>query len=1000
MLAGNLERIWNRPEREMSTYRGPGLTGRLGGGRVSDGVHVVQGSAEFRLLGPVEARIDGRRADIGHARQRSVLAVLLADANTVVPPGRVAERVWGQDVPETATGLVYGYVSRLRRRLTGVVSLVRVPEGYRLEAEPESIDLHRFRHMVAKARTAGDDARAASLLADALALWRGAAFTGLTSPWLEHLRRALEHERLAATIDHFEVQLRLGRDAGVLGDLRELLACQPFDERAAGLFMRAAHGSGRRAEALECYHLLRSRLVDELGVEPGAPLQKLFCQLLRDDPALTGRRGSPQRPLPVPAQLPHDVARFAGRAAELAALDHLLAGGKAGPAGQAMSVSAVDGAAGVGKTALAVHWAHRVVGHFPDGQLFANLCGFEARHPAAPGEILGRFLRALGVGPQNIPAEVEEQAALYRSLLTGKRVLVVLDNALNSGQVRPLLPGSSGCLALVTSRKRLGGLVALDGACQLTLEPLASEEALALLTQVAGTSRVAAEQDAARQICELCGFLPLTVRMAAARAVARPRRRLAELAEELARPGQRLALTSGDEPTIRDVLSWSCRALDPEAARLFRLLGLYPRASISTPCAAVLAGIPEASAQRQLQALAGAHLLEDDGHDRYRLPALLRLYAAERSHDEPGPQRADALGRMLAWYLHTAAAASQILAPRPPLSLAPPPPGVLPLPLHDQAQALAWFEAERPSIVAATSQAADAGQHTLAWQLPIACWDFFYRRKHLADWLATSTVALASAQQAGDRYGQGWAWQSLGDAYQDMRQFSEAISHLQQALAIRHQIGDRPGEGWALGNLGECHFHQRNYARALSFYQQAAATQRDAGDQWGLAISLTNAGEASRNLGRPGDAFAACQQALGIHRQIGDQHSEAWTLNNLASLHQRERCWAEALGHARQALAIQADIDDQWGQSITLTNLAGIHDATGQPAQAIERYQRALTIQRHLADQHAQAQTLTRLARILQRARQPDAARSCLRQASDLSNGADDRDAGDSLPAG
>jgi tetratricopeptide (TPR) repeat protein len=642
--------------------------------------------------------------------------------------------------------------------------------------------------------------------------------------------------------------------------------------------------------------------------------------------------------------------------------------------------------AGVGKTALATHWAHRVTGQFPDGQLFADLRGFAARCPVPPGEILGRFLRALGVSPRDVPAAVEEQGALYRSLLTGKRMLLVLDNARSTEQVRPLLPGSSGCLVLITSRNRLSGLVALDGACRITLDPLAPEEAVALLVQVAGARRVAAEPDAADQICRQCGFLPLTLRMAAAQATARPGRGLGELADALARPGQQLDLGSDERTTVRAMLSWSYRALSPEAARLFGLLGLHPGSSVSAPCAAVLAGLPEPAARRQLQALASAHLLEQADGDHYRFPGLLRLYAAEHCGDVPGPRRADAVSRMLSWYLHTAAAASQILAPRPPPPLAPPPPGVQPLPLPSQAQALAWFEAERASILAATRQAADAGQHVLAWQLLVACWDFFYRRKHLADWLTLSTTGLASAQRIGDRYGEAWAWQSLGDAYRDLRQFSQAISHLEQALAIRRQIGDRPGEGWALANLGACYQDQQQYGNALSFYRQAAAAGRDAGDHWGVAISLTNAGEASRDLGWFRGALTACQRALAIHRQLGDQHSEAWTLNNLARIYHRQQRWTEALDHTRQALAIQQEIDDPWGQSITLTSLAEINDATGQPAQAIECYQQALNIQRDLADQPGQADTLTRLAGILQRTRQLDAARACLRQASELSD--------------
>ncbi len=646
----------------------------------------------------------------------------------------------------------------------------------------------------------------------------------------------------------------------------------------------------------------------------------------------------------------------------------------------------IDGAAGVGKTALALRFSHEAASRFPDGQLYLNLRGFDPRQAPLPThDALGHLLRGLGAEPQLIPPDAEDQAGMYRTLTSGKRMLIVLDNAATARQVRPLLPGSESCLTLLTSRNRLGGLVSIDGAHQITLGMLSREEAVALLARIAGISRVDAEPDAAADVCRLCGYLPLALRIAAARIAARPHLRLHELAGELAPAAARLDMASDDELTsVRGVFSWSYRVIPPRAGHFFRLLSLHAGSDISAPCAAALTGTGTAGAQRLLQALADAHLLEETGNDRYCTHDLLRLYAAERASHEPARQRADAVQRVLAWYLYTAAAGSRILAPRKPFPLVALPPGVTPLHFPGQSQALVWFEAERANIVAATRQAADSQHHDIAWQLPAVSWDFFYRRRHLADWITISTIGLASARRIGDRHGEAWSLHSLGDAVRDSGRPDEAIGHHRRALAIRREIGDRQGEGWTLGNLGLCYEDQRHFTRALTCYRQAAAAERDAGDSWGLGVSLTNIGEASQNLGRFEEGLAACQEALPLHRQIGDQHSEAWTMNNLASIYKHLHRWHDAIDHCHQALAIQRDIDDRWGQSRTLSNLAIIHEATRQYTQAIDSYQQALTLQRGLGDRHGQTTTLSHLARLYEKTGQLSATREYPRQAEEI----------------
>ena len=915
----------------------------------------LMGVADFRLLGPIEVRIGDRLVDLGHARQRLVLVTLLLEVNTVVALDRVVERVWGEEAPQTATDLVYGYVSRLRRGLAGAVGLRHVPGGYRLDADPDLIDVHRFWRLVARARAAPDDEGAAALYADALGLWRGTAFTGVTSRWLEAMRLTLEQERLAAILDHVEVRLRLGSDVGVLSDLRELTARQPLDERAAGLFMRAAYQAGRRAEALERYHQLRRRLADELGVYPGGQLQQLFQDLLHDDPAPMQARGSSRPMARVLAQLPHDVAGFAGRAAEIAALDRLLAK-DAGPATRVMVISAVEGVAGVGKTTLAIHWAHRVLGHFPDGQLFADLRGFDARRPAPPDEILGRFLRALGVSPQDVPTETEEQAALYRSLLAGRRVLVVLDNARTSEQVRPLLPGQAGCLVMVTSRNRLTGLATRDGARQLTLDVLDPVDARALLEQILGADRVTAEQEATADIACLCGYLPLALRIAAEHAMAHHRLTLTSLAAGLGHEQARLDILDQAENTaVRTAFSWSYQALPASAARMFRLLGLHAAAETSAHAAAALSGISPDQVARDLAVLARGHLLEETSPGRYRLHDLLRLYAAERAREEETrPDREAALRRVLDWYLHTADRAGHLLLPqRLRVPLDPPAAGCQPLTFPSYDAALHWCDAECANAVAATRQAAEAGLHDTAWKLPVALLDYFYLRKPWNEWTTAMDVGLAAARRGGDGFGEAALLTSLGVACYDFRKFPDAIGHLRQALTAWHAVGFPAGESVTLPALGAAYRDTGRLAEAVECLHRSQRISRQIGDRWSEAIAIHNLGDTYRQLGDIPAAISHLEQAVSIRRDIRDRYGEAWTLHDLGAAHRDLNHLTDAINCFEHALSIRAEIGDQHGQARTLRQLGAAYHHTGRTTAARNCWHQALAIFQQLGDPRA-----------------------------------------------
>ncbi len=619
---------------------------------------------EFRVLGPVEVWSGGERVDAGHVKQRAVLAVLLLDLGKVVPIDALVDRVWG------------GYVARLKGMIAAAadsgVALSRRPGGYVLQADPGQVDLYRFRSLVRQAAEADDDQRAAELLGLALGLWRGSALTGLASPWLRTRRETLEQQRIAAVLDYGDVALRQGQHAALTSTLAEEAVTSPANERLIAQLMTAQYRSGRQAEALRWFEQTRRHLAEELGADPRPELKALHQQILRNDPALAGPAQGHRNDAPVPRELPADVRAFTGRLAELAGLDRLLACASAEPA--AMVISAVAGTAGVGKTALAVHWAHQVAPGFPDGQLYVNLRGYDPGQPMPAAEALAELLRSLGVPGQDIPPEAEERAARYRSLLAGQRMLVVLDNAGSADQVRPLLPGTPDCAVVVTSRDALAGLVARDGATRLDLDVLRPEEAVGLLRTLIG-ARVDAEPGAAAELARQCCRLPLALRVAAELAASRPDMPLGGLASELADLHARLDLleAGGDPRTqVRTVFSWSYRHLDADAARTFRLLGLHPGPDVEPYAAAALTGTTVPQARQALDVLARAHLLAPASPGRYGMHDLLRGYARELTVTlDTGQEQRAALTRLFDHYLHTSATAMDTLFPaehhrRPP----------------------------------------------------------------------------------------------------------------------------------------------------------------------------------------------------------------------------------------------------------------------------------------------------------------------------------------------
>jgi DNA-binding SARP family transcriptional activator/tetratricopeptide (TPR) repeat protein len=924
---------------------------------------------DFRVLGPVEVSLAGERADTGHTPQCAVLAVLLLNTGRSVPLDVLIDRVWGEDPPRSARNLVYGYVGKLRALVARgddpAVTLCRRQDGYRLQAEPDQVDVHRFRRLVAEAAGAAtDDDRAAALLGEAVALWRGPALAGLDSPFLNGMRVRLELERAAAVADLNDIRLRRGEHRAMVGELAGQAAASPADERLIGQLMLALYRSGQQAEALHWFEETRKYLAEQLGVDPGPELGALHAQMLRADrslvvaPPADGRVGAA-----TPRELPADVPAFTGRRAELAELDRLLAAraqasakelGAAGGWVAAAVISVVSGTAGVGKTALALHWAHQVADWFPDGQLYVNLRGFDPGGiPVAPAEAIRGFLDSIGVPPDRIPPKADAQAGLYRSLLAGRQMLIVIDNARDEQQVRPLLPASPGSLVQVTSRGQLAGLAAADGARLLTLDVLPEPEARQLLAARLGSSRVAAEPGAVTEIASLCACLPLALAVAAARAAARPHLPLAALADELRDSSSRLdALDTGDPvASVRAVFSWSYQQLSPGAAEMFRLLGMHPGPDITVPAAASLVGSGQPQARRRLAELTRAHLVAEHRRGRYALHDLLRAYAAGETRDtDSDVHRNEAVARLLDHYLHSARTAALVLTPTSnPKALHPPRPGVTPEQLDTHQQAVAWFEAEHQVLAAAAALADSARSDAHAWQIPWTMLNFLDRGGHWQEWAALQRTAVAAAVRLGDVSAQITSFRLMAAASIRLADYESALAGLMACLPLCEQAGSQADKGYVHYDLAFVAENQERYADALEHAEQALDLFQAAGHQTGQASSTNAVGWYRALLGDHQQACAILQQSLALHRQLGSRFHEAccWGGLGYAQLHLGD--YAEAASSCARALGIFRELGDRLSEATVLDRVGDVHHAAGEPAQARDAWQQALDI---LVDLH------------------------------------------------
>ena len=938
----------------------------------------------LRVLGPVEIPAAGSRTPRQPPQQRLVLGMLALRAGQPVPVAELIDAVWDDQPPRSARGSLQALVTGVRRAIGPVPGgrLDRCGEAYRLQVDADQVDVHRFRFLAAAGREAADrrDRSAAVAAFDrALGLWRGPVLADVPgTAAVAAARSMLAEERLSVIGDRVATLLACGMERQAAAELPGLLVEYSLSERLAGLLIVALYRLGQRDGALRVFRAIRDRLASELGVEPGPELQTLHQRILAGDPDLArdpdlagdpdfsaARQLAPARfARVVPRQLPASPPHFAGRTAELKALDELAARAADGDGRGAVWVLA--GPAGVGKTTLAVHWAHRVADQFPDGQLYVNLRGFAPEgRPVTPAEALRALLRAMGVLLAQIPESRDAQAALYRSMLAGKRMLVLIDNAADAGQVRPLLPGGTGCAALVTSRSQLTGLVAVEGAHPVFLNVLSEPEACELLVGRLGAQRVMAEPAAATELAGLCAGLPLALSVAAARAAARPSFALSALAAELRSDEDRLdalGLAEDADGNVREVLSWSYRQLSAPAARMFRLLGVHQGPDISAAAAASLAGTGVPQARRALAELSGAHLAAESVPDRFGFHDLLRAYASElAAADDPDANSGPAVRRLLDHYLITANTALPLLYPaRDPLVLGEAAPGTTPERVTSRAQARAWFAAEHQVLLAAAAKAAATGFSAHAWQLPTAMSEFLDREGHWHDLAVTQHSALAAAARAGDRTGLAHAHHGLAMACLRLRSYDEGRAHARQAIEAFRELGDPAREARSRIVLGTACGEEGQHAAARRHTELGLRLYRSIGHRAGQAHALTNLGWHTTALGDYEAALGCCQQALGLHRELGNALGEAHTWDYVGYVRDHQGQHDEAIGCYRRALGLLLQVSDRSDQAGVLTRLGDAQRALGDRTEAREAWQQALAVLDDLHHPDA-AQVVSRL---------------------------------------
>jgi DNA-binding SARP family transcriptional activator len=901
----------------------------------------------FRVLGPVEILRHGSVQGPTTAQLRCVLALLLLDLGRTVTAERLITALWPAGPPASALNTVRVYVTRLRRLITGdpAVTLATVGRGWRLDCDPDQVDLYRFRELVARARRT-DGPEAAGLLDEALRLWRGPALADIAGDeWRESLRAGLDEERLAALEDRIEQDISAGAARDVVPELAALVADYPVRERPVQLLMAALGASGRTGEALALYRRTRQYLVDELGVEPGPGLQREHRRLLEHSQEEATRFDRP-----VPQHLPADIAGFTGRTEALARLEHTMGS----------PVAVVTGIPGSGKTTLAVHWAHRAAGAYPDGNLWADLRGFDpAGRALDPEVVLGVFLDALGVPPSQMPAHVEARSALFRSLLAERRMLIVLDNARDEDQVRPLLPGTDACRVLITGRTLLTGLVARHGVQLVSLDVLDRDEARDLLAERIGVHRADAEPEAVSRIIDQCARLPLALAVVAARAAGIPGAPLSALADELESEsapldGFAFAVDSGMD--LRSAFACSYRALSPAAARTFRLLGLHWGPDFTADAVAALSGEPLVRARRTLGELVRLGLVGEFRTGRYRLHDLLAAYAIElaTSEDEEIARR-EAAERLFDWLLRSADAAAAVITPFQFMTDDDHAFGFTFAAPERRKRAAAWFEAERAVLLGAVDEAFAKRFDAYAWQLARSLETYLRRQNAAAERESMHRTAVRAAERAHSIHGLASAHLGLGTVQSNYGDKAEARRHLQLALEYFGIAGDCNGR--ADVHLVFCFLDAAaaNFTATLEHATRGLELYSRAGNTAGRIRALNNIGLCHARLGDLDLARDRCLAALALAVGIGDTIGEANVLDSLGTIEAQLGELARSVEYLRRAVELGTETGERKFVAAALTNLGETHAAAGQAVEARAAWQQAVTIFDELGHPNAAA---------------------------------------------
>jgi tetratricopeptide (TPR) repeat protein/DNA-binding SARP family transcriptional activator len=916
---------------------------------------------QFQLLGPLELWSAGERYELGSPKELCVLAILLLTPGTPVPAEVLIDRLWGERPPSKAREGLRAYVTRLRGRLSAADDQARLQgraDGYLLDVDLEAVDLYRFRRLRRQARAvaaSGETEHAVLLLREADALWHGQALAGLPGDWMARMRGSLEEERRAAILERVELELELGRHADLLGELGQLAAQYELDEAVTACQMTALYRSGRQADALNLYLDVHRRLIDQ-GIEPGPELSALHQRILRRDPelAITPAFRQPGH-APQPNTLPPEISDFIGRADELSQLtsDHELAG--------TPMIKIIEGMPGVGKTALAVQLARQMRDRYPDAQLYLNFYAHDqGNEPLDPADALHRLLEMLKIPAARIPGTLDGRAELWRTELTRRRAVVILDDVLSEEDIRPALPTAGNSLTLITTRKRLHGL---DDARAVGLDVLPANDAITLFTQIANAER-ARDPDEVAEATRLCGGLPLAIRLAAGSLRQERPSGLTELIEELSRPYADRDRTGDFSPQLMSAFDLSYQRLTISEQRFFRMLGISPCLDITCDVAAALCDSTPAEADTALAVLLDHHLLEQSAKDRFRFHDLVHAYAARATGEDPEPQRRRAVRRLLDYYLHTANRAERMLYPhRPAISIS----GIHPngtgptretTALNTSEAARPWLEAEWRNILQAARHAARHEWKPYCVGLIHALAEFLDTGGYWDEAITAHKLALQACRDLDEPAGIARASLDLCFVSLQTGHHEIALQHAEEAAMIYRTLGDQGGQATALDRIGTIHFHSGHYRDALAYHEEAGSIYRTIDDLRGIAETLGHSGIVSWQLGRYPEATRKFYQALTLYGEANDRRGEAKTLNSLGNTLGGRGLHREALENYKKAFSIFVEIGGRQSLALLHNNIGSIYQYKGDYEKALAEYRKALAIHRDTGDPRGQAGAL------------------------------------------